>query len=192
MTEDLSKLGWVFAHGSLMFDPGFEPQTVLPGRAWGWERRFGQPSVRNWGTAAAPAPTSSLSRGAHCDGLLLALPVGEGGSVLASLVDREANEPVTLSVTSEFGDVAAFTWLMSDSWATLSVEELARRGAANVQAGGGPRGDAWAYASGVRDALSAHALEDALVSRYVDHLGPEVGSRGRGQSPTIGGQPPPA
>lgn len=172
VTDGLASQSWVFAHGSLMFDADFEPQTVLPGRAWGWERRFGQPSVRNWGTATAPAPTSSLNRGSHCDGLLLGLPSGRAGSVLASLVQREANEPVTVTVSTEFGDVSAFTWLMSDSWARLDAAELAAHGVANVRAGGGPRGDAWQYATGVHDALSAHGLRDDLVSRYLEQLGP--------------------
>lgn len=174
MTGDLSKLSWVFAHGSLMFDADFEPQMLLPGRAWGWERRFGQPSVRNWGTEVAPAPTCSLSRGSHCDGLLLGLPEGRSGSVLASLVQREANDPVTVTVSSEFGDVSAFTWLMSDAWATLGVGELVGRGADNVRAGGGPRGDAWRYGSGVRGALWSHGLDDPLVSKYVAGLQPGV------------------
>ncbi len=177
MTQDLSKLSWVFAHGSLMFDADFDAAAVLPGRAWGWERRFGQPSVRNWGTKATPAPTCSLSRGSHCDGLLLGLPRGRAGSILTSLVRREANEPVTVTVSSEFGDVSAFTWLMSDAWASLGVEELSGHGAANVVAGGGPRGDAWRYASGVHQALSAHGLRDDLVTGYVERLESEVGMR---------------
>lgn len=183
MSEDLSKLSWVFAHGSLMFDSDFDAAAVLPGRAWGWERRFGQPSVRNWGTEAAPAPTSSLSRGNFCDGLLLGLPGGSAGSIVASLVRREANDPTTVTVSTEFGDVAAFTWLMSDAWASLDVDELSRRGAANVRAGGGPRGDAWRYASGVHDTLSDHGLQDGLVARYVARLEPDVGRTGSGSPP---------
>ena len=188
MTDDLSILSWVFAHGSLMFDSDFDPGAVLPGRAWGWERRFGQPSVRNWGTVSAPAPTSSLSRGSHCDGLLLALPAGRAGSVLASLVRREANEPATITVSTEFGDVPAYTWLMSDAWASLGVDELASHGAANVEAGGGPRGDAWRYMSGLHETLSAHDLEDELVTRYLARLEPEVGRTAPGSSPTTGVQ----
>lgn len=189
--DDLARLSWVFAHGSLMFDADFAPETVLPGRAWGWERRFGQPSVRNWGTNTAPAPTSSLSRGSHCDGLLLGLPSGNAGSVLASLAQREANEPVTVSVSTEFGDVSAFTWLMSDSWARLDAAELAVHGVTNVRAGGGPRGDAWHYAAGVHAALSAHGLRDDLVTRYVEQLGPQVGSEGRGRTPGTDASPGP-
>lgn len=191
MTDDLSRLSWVFAHGSLMFDSDFDATTVLPGRAWGWERRFGQPSVRNWGTDSAPAPTSSLSRGTFCDGLLLGLPSGQSGSIIASLVRREANDPATITVSTEFGDTSAFTWLMSDAWASLGVDELTRRGAANVRAGGGPRGDAWRYVSGVHDTLSAHGLQDELVTRYVARLEPEVGRTTPGSSPTTGVQPRP-
>ncbi len=189
---DLSKVSWVFAHGSLMFDSGFEPAAIMPGRVWGWERRFGQPSVRNWGTSEAPAPTSSLSRGSHCDGLLLGIPHGDGGSVLRRIVAREANEPVSVTVSTELGDAEAFTWLMSDAWASLSVEELACHGVVNVAAGGGPRGDAWQYVSGVREALSAHGLDDGLVTWYADTLGPRVAASGSAPTGAIEDQPPSA
>jgi cation transport protein ChaC len=192
MTGDLSKLSWVFAHGSLMFDADFDAAAVIPGRTWGWERRFGQPSVRNWGTKVAPAPTCSLSRGSHCDGLLLGLPEGRSGSILASLVQREANDPVTVTVSTEFGDVPAFTWLMSDAWAALAVDELAARGAANVRAGGGPRGDAWRYASGVRGALSSQGLDDPLVSEYVEALQTGVAERSSRQRQAPDDRPPSA
>ena len=175
-----------------MFDAGFEPAHVLSGRAWGWERRFGQPSVRNWGTTEAPAPTSSLSRGSHCDGLLLGLPVGRSGSILTSLVKREANEPISLPVSTEFGDVSAFTWLMSDTWAQLGVEQLAVHGVENIRAGGGPSGNAWRYASGVRDTLYDHGLHDGLVSRYVDALQPGAEATNAPPDASMGPAPPPA
>ncbi len=168
MTADLSHTYWVFAHGSLMFDPGFEPRQTLVGRVWGWERRFGQPSVRNWGTAETPAPTCSLSPGGHCDGLLLGLP--NGGSVLRTIVAREANEPATVTVSTEHGDVEASTWLMSDGWADLAVAALVDRGIANVGGGGGPSGSAWDYVTGVEAALTRHGLSDALVSGYARAL----------------------
>lgn len=173
----------MFAHGSLMFDADFQAREVLPARVWGWERRFGQPSVRNWGTETAPAPTCSLSRGSHCDGLLLGLPEGRAGSVLASLVRREADDPVTVTASSAFGDIPAFTWLMSDAWASVGIDELAALGAANVRAGGGPRGNAWRYASGVRETLAAHGLRDEMVTQYVDKLELEVGDQHPGPLP---------
>lgn len=191
LSDDLSRLSWVFAHGSLMFDADFDPAIVLPGRGWGWERRFGQPSVRNWGTETAPAPTCSLSPGSHCDGLLLGLPQGRAGSILASLVRREANDPTTITVSTESGDVTAFTWLMSDAWASLAIDDLARRGVANVRAGGGPRGDAWNYVSGVQAALTAHGLEDRLVSRYAASLESGVEVTARASLPTDRTRPQP-
>ncbi len=175
-----------------MFDSGIGSATAMPGTAWGWERRFGQPSVRNWGTEAAPAPTCSLSRGSHCEGLLLGLPRRRAGSILASLVAREANQPVTVTVSSESGDVQAFTWLMSDAWASVGVDELSQYAVTNVVAGGGPRGDAWGYASGVSAALADHGLQDPLVTRYVQHLESEVGDRRQPRPPTSGAPHRPA
>lgn len=166
MSADLSRHTWVFAHGSLMFSAGFEPAVVLPARVWGWERRFGQPSVRNWGQVGYPSPTCSLTRGEGCDGLVLALPHSDAASVYRTILEREATPPITVKAETEHGALSADAWPMGSAWNDLGPDELADAAVVNISSGGGPSGNAWEYVSGVARALADHGLNDVLVSEY--------------------------
>lgn len=174
--SDLARLTWIFGHGSLMFDPGFECEVTVPGRAHGWERRFGQPSVRNWGRPGSPAPTCSLTKGSHCDGLVFGVGPGRRASVMRRLIDREASEPVTVTVSISGGEVSAHTWVMGSEWNRSTIGELVSSAVHNISSGGGPSGDAWGYVTGVADALESHALDDPLVSVYRDALSRRIPS----------------
>lgn len=166
MADDLSRHMWVFAHGSLMFSPGFEPEAVVPARVWGYERRFGQPSVRNWGSIGYPAPTCSLTRGDSCDGLALALPLDQTASTFRTILAREASPGVAVAAETTFGDVQAHTWPMDSTWNHMGANELADAALVNIANGGGPSGDAWMYVSGVESTLTQHGLTDRLVTDY--------------------------
>lgn len=167
---DLARLTWIFGHGSLMFDPGFECEVQFPGRAHGWERRFGQPSVRNWGRPGSPAPTCSLAFGSHCDGIVFGVGPGRRASVMRKLMAREASEPITVTVSISGGDVSAHTWVMGSDWNNSTLDELVAAAVHNIGSGGGPSGDAWEYVTGVADALERHSLDDPLVTTYRDAL----------------------
>ena len=173
--RDLAGLTWFFAHGSLMFSPGFRPEVALPARALGWERRFGQPSVRNWGRPGTPAPTCSLAPGEGCGGVALGVAGPAGADVMRSLVVREASDPMTVTVQLELGDVTAFTWRMGADWNAATTDELVEAAVRNIDAGGGPSGDAWDYVEGVAAALARHQVDDEGVTRYHDALARRLG-----------------
>lgn len=166
MIARLDDMMWVFAHGSLMFSPGFEAARTLVATADGWERRFGQPSIRNWGTPDHPAPTCSLTRGTGCDGVLIGVDRADGEDTIDLLSTREASPPITIDVTTAVGDVRAHTWPMQSTCGTWSPMELTAAALVNIQEGGGPSGDAWDYVSGVRGALGSHGVSDPLVDDY--------------------------
>ena len=62
---------WVFAYGSLIWDPGFPVHSRLVARADGWHRSFCMRSVHYRGTAIAPGLVLALDRApaATCHGL---------------------------------------------------------------------------------------------------------------------------
>lgn len=157
----MGPMPWVFAHGSLMFHhtPAAGP---VPARVEGMRRAFGHPSVRNWGIPAAPAPTCCLLEGGAVEGL--AFEVSE--DTVEAVRWREASEPIRVEVRLPDGVAEALTWRMGTAWADEPPEELARLGAANVAAGGGPFGDALDYVVGVCRALSSHGLGDPEAERY--------------------------
>lgn len=168
----------VFAHGSLMFHRVPAP-VAGPGRAIGWSRRFGHPSVRNWGTDAAPAPTCCLVEGGEVSGLVLSVDRRS----LAAIAAREASEPVEIEVETDGTRTTAYTWTMRTTWADRHLDDLAGLGAANVAAGGGPSGDALDYATGVCETLRRHGLADLQAEDYLTRLRELASAPGRGSPP---------
>jgi cation transport protein ChaC len=87
MTQDL----WVFAYGSLIWDPGFAPVERLPATVTGWHRSFCMTSVHYRGTPQAPGLVLALdaAQAAQCRGLALRVAPGQTDTVRAYLRDRE-------------------------------------------------------------------------------------------------------
>jgi cation transport protein ChaC len=161
-----SELSWVFGHGSLMFRPGFPHVRRETASVDGWERRFGQPSVRNWGTEAAPAPTSSLVPGGTVTGVAFGVPANQRDQVFETLNRREAQDPIEVSFGFDGRLVTGLTWPMSSEWADLTPEQLAAAALGNVEAGGGPSGHAIDYLNGVFEVLTSIGALDELTGAY--------------------------
>lgn len=157
---------WVFTHGSLMNDPPFPTRASATARATGWQRTYGHPSVRNWGTPGAPAPTCSLVPGNTAVGVAHLVANGAVEQIIA----REASEPVAIDIAVHGGTARALAWTMSDSWSRWSGDALAAAALANIAAGGGPLGDARDYLDRVIGALTMHGHTDTASSHYRDAL----------------------
>lgn len=82
---------WVFAYGSLLWDPGFEPAEAVPARLRGFRRSFCMWSIRWRGTEEAPGLVLALDRdeGGLCEGLALRLPEADAPKILAGIRARE-------------------------------------------------------------------------------------------------------
>ncbi len=94
--EDGSTMGerpehWVFAYGSLMWDPGFPVAEMTPARLEGYARSFCLLSVVYRGTVEAPGLVLGLDAhpGAHCIGLALRVAEPDWPEALAGLRERE-------------------------------------------------------------------------------------------------------
>lgn len=82
---------WVFAYGSLLWDPGFLPEESVRARLSGFRRSFCMWSIRYRGTEDAPGLVLALDKedGATCDGLALRPRADEAEAVLAAVRSRE-------------------------------------------------------------------------------------------------------
>lgn len=159
-------LTWVFAHGSLMFRPGFEYTDRRAARILGYARRFGQPSVRNWGRPEHPAPTCSLVPGRAVDGVAFGITEDRRAAILKALRSREDREPTEVRAQIDGHAARVLTWTMSNPWAGHSVAELVSAAVLNIRRGGGPFGDAWNYLDGVRRSLDRLGRRDRIVEDY--------------------------
>ncbi|MDY0873538.1 gamma-glutamylcyclotransferase [Dongia rigui] len=93
---------WIFAYGSLIWNPGFEVAEYRRGTAHGWHRRFSMEMTRWRGTPEQPGLMLALEHGGSCEGLLLKLPEAEKVPELAKALARE---------TDGAADFAYLRWL---------------------------------------------------------------------------------
>jgi cation transport protein ChaC len=80
---------WVFAYGSLMWNPGFATPQSLPVRLPGWHRAFCIRSEHYRGTREAPGLILGLLPGGTCRGVVHRLPHEGYDLVRRYLWDRE-------------------------------------------------------------------------------------------------------
>jgi cation transport protein ChaC len=79
----------VFAYGSLIWKPVFEPSATVRATAIGWERAFTLRIKRFRGTPEFPGLMMQIDRGGTCDGVIQMVPDGAEWPVLADLWRRE-------------------------------------------------------------------------------------------------------
>ena len=80
---------WVFAYGSLIWNPEFEPAGRERATAYGWHRSFSLKIERWRATSAQTGLMMALERGGRCDGVILQLAPARRRDDLRALVRRE-------------------------------------------------------------------------------------------------------
>lgn len=98
---------WVFAYGSLLWKPAFQPVEERHAVAPGWHRAFRLKLNRWRGTADRPGLMLVLDRGGRCRGIVQRFPDADLRSALIALLRREVssrtttNQPRWISVDIE-------------------------------------------------------------------------------------------
>lgn len=80
---------WVFAYGSLMWQPGFEYTESAPGRIFGFRRELCLWSVVHRGTADRPGLVFGLVKGGSCTGRVFRVSPENRRATLRCLWRRE-------------------------------------------------------------------------------------------------------
>jgi glutathione-specific gamma-glutamylcyclotransferase len=105
---------WVFAYGSLMWDPAFHFAEVRRGRISGYARRFIlKDTFGARGTPEIPGLMAALDGGLGCDGLAFRIAGNEVRQESGYLWRREllgyVYKPVFAKVATDFGEIEALT-----------------------------------------------------------------------------------
>jgi glutathione-specific gamma-glutamylcyclotransferase len=125
---------WIFAYGSLMWNPGFAHDAVEPVLLRGWHRSFCIYSRRYRGTPERPGLVLGLDRGGACRGMAIRIPAAGAAGAVAYLWEREMAggvydlRRVRPQGASAPPDAFAFTVRRSHSGyaGRLSIDETAR------------------------------------------------------------------
>jgi glutathione-specific gamma-glutamylcyclotransferase len=159
---------WVFAYGSLIWDPCFPISARHVGRVAGWQRSFCMWSVRYRGTDTDPGLVLALDRaeGAFCDGVAFRVQAGTEDAAMAELRRRElissAYLETVLPVTLETGDVVQAVAFVIDPGHAQYAGQMALDDQARIIAGAhGMRGPNRDYLFATADHLASLGLRDA-------------------------------
>lgn len=161
---------WIFGYGSLIWRPDFEHRRNQHAALAGFERRFCQASHDHRGTPELPGRVVTLvpAAGGLCQGMAFELPDEGRDGILEYLDEREQDgyERVYAPLQLAGGiTVPGLTWIAASgnpSWrAGESMDELA----SVIAARHGPSGSNRDYLYRLEEALIAHDMPDAYISR---------------------------
>jgi len=173
--NDFLALRWVFAYGSLIWNPEIPVVDGQLGRVDGYHRRLCISSTRYRGTQERPGVVLGLDRGGSCLGMAWEVPGGEVSSVLAQLWGREmrngAYQPRAVKVQLRNGrPIRALCFVARRShpgYLRLSQDEILAR----VHRCAGERGANREYLEHTVVALQRYGIEDRSLSRLFALLG---------------------
>ncbi len=129
---------WVFAYGSLIWNPPFEVAERRVGRVRGWHRSFCMGWITRYrATPEQPGLMLVLDHGGECEGIAYRLAAHGAEAGLRDLIRREMRGkpdpmvPIWADVETEGGSVAAITFVI-DRDAGLYVPGLSDERTAEV------------------------------------------------------------
>lgn len=160
---------WIFAYGSLMWEPGFPYCEAVPALLRGHHRSFCVYSRSHRGTAARPGLVLGLDRGGQCKGIAYRVPAIDVPAALAYLWDREMRTRIYRldEVELEFGlrRVSALAFIVDrahrDYAGDLPIDEQARL----IRQGHGKNGSAASYLDSTMRELERLGVIDQSLKR---------------------------
>lgn len=167
---------WLFAYGSLIWNPTIETAERRPARIEGWHRAFCLSVTLGRGTVEAPGLVLGLDEGGDCAGVAFRIADDLVERELAVLWRREmlsgAYIPLWLDVHdtdgARFGSAIAFTIdRAGQNYAGgLAAEDVARRLATAC----GMLGSAADYLFQTCDGLRAHGMADPALDSLAERV----------------------
>jgi glutathione-specific gamma-glutamylcyclotransferase len=163
---------WVFAYGSLMWDPAFHFAEVRRGRVSGYARRFIlKDTFGARGTPKAPGLMAALDEGLGCEGLVFRIAGSEAERESGMFWRREliayAYKPVFAKVETDFGEVDALT-VIADRASEYICPDLSREEQVRyIATGTGFLGTSLQYIENIAGHFAALEVEDQEVKELL-------------------------
>lgn len=173
----------VFACGSLIWKPTFEPAAKRRAVAYGWHRQFCIQTRGFRGTPEAPGLMMALMSGGSCAGLALEVAAGAERQVLDESVRREFPFVETmayrrwLTLATQEGPIRALVFWAGPTGPNIRRSLPLQVAAAQMARACGPRGSTEEYLHNTVRSLEEHGIRDRnlwrlqkLVAAEIDRL----------------------
>jgi len=165
---------WIFAYGSLLWNPLFPVAEMRPGTLRGLHRRFCLWSVASRGTPERPGLVLGLERGGQCRGVALRLPAPLALDELHLLWRREmvlgAYRPSWVKVDTDGREIHALTFIVRRDHPQYAGRMEAAAEIAALASARGAFGSSADYLERTRVALISHGIADP----YLEALAAQV------------------
>jgi cation transport protein ChaC len=185
---------WVFAYGSLLWNPLFPFDEARVATLAGRHRRFCLWSLATRGTSNQPGLVLGLDRGGSCHGVVYRLPATSAREELALLWRREmllgAYHPLWVSVRCEGKPLVALAFVVDRAHRQYTGKLSLGEQADVLASACGAFGSSFDYLEHCRVALVTHGIVDpylerlaALVAKRRCAVGPPLSARNAHRSP---------
>jgi cation transport protein ChaC len=173
---------WVFAYGSLIWNPLFHYDERRPATLRGFHRRFCLWSVMGRGSPEQPGLVLGLDRGGACCGLVYRLPAGKAANELRLLWRREmvvgSYVPRWARIETASGDgggrcveeLRALVFMVNHGHPNYAGRLAFDAVAHALASARGHLGSSADYLFHTVDALAAHGLRDAYLERLCERV----------------------
>jgi cation transport protein ChaC len=170
---------WVFAYGSLMWNPGFPHLEVRRGRLYGYHRRFCIYSHVYRGTPERPGLVLGLDLGGSCEGLVFRVPAGEASEVMDYLYARELVTEVYIPrwvrVATPDGEVRAASFVVDRAHHQYTGELELDATAELIRQGVGVSGPGIEYLRNTVHHMEALGLATGKLKRVLEMVDRQLG-----------------
>ena len=165
---------WIFAYGSLMWNPGLAFVAKRVGTVYGYHRSFRQWSRINRGTPERPGLVLTLERGGSCRGLAFRLTGSTSRAELRTLWRREMSLdsylPRWLDCHAGGERIPVLAFIVNRSCSgyagSLPLETMVH----SIATARGKYGSSAEYLFQTQAALESHGILDARVKRLADRV----------------------
>ena len=163
---------WVFAYGSLMWDPSVDFVEVRKARCDGFSRSFCLWDEGGRGSPENPGLMLAIDQGGVCDGLAFRLAAGQLDHETFVLFRREmiapAYRPAWLPLTTDHGPVTALAFVADRRQDKIRPGIPLDRQARMIATATGMLGSSFDYLAGIERQLRVLGVEDPYVTRLFD------------------------
>ncbi|HTS23412.1 MAG TPA: gamma-glutamylcyclotransferase [Casimicrobiaceae bacterium] len=160
---------WVFAYGSLLWNPLFPFEDARPATLPGRHRRFCLWSLASRGTSTQPGLVLGLDRGGSCQGVAYRLPRAQAHDELELLWRREmvlgAYKPLWLTLRSSSKSLVALAFVVDRAHRQYAGKLTMSEQADVISTARGAFGSSADYLERTRVALVTHGIVDPYLER---------------------------